>query len=56
MAVGHQLGFSFLALGRGGAIFSLLSVLAIFLREVPLAAISKMCRTRGGEANCDAAK
>jgi hypothetical protein len=45
MAVGYQVGFSFLALGRGGAILSLLSVLAIFFREVPLAAISKMRRT-----------
>jgi hypothetical protein len=45
MAVGHHVEFSFWTLGRGGETLSRLRVLAIFFKEEPLAAISKMRRT-----------
>jgi hypothetical protein len=45
MAVGHQVDFTSLALGREGTTLSRLSVLAIFFKEQPPAAISKMRRT-----------
>jgi hypothetical protein len=44
IAVGHQVTFCLLALGRGGEMFSELSVFVIFFNDCPLAAISNMRR------------